>query len=387
MDIQAFQYIIGKGWSINEFPNLDSEKTLVLIFASPDFLNHNEPIIELAKHYSHSKIIGCSSAGEIFGSKIFDQSMSVVVVKFTHTTLKIAKAQVSQVKDSRSTGVSIATQLKGDNLKSIFVLSDGLNVNGSELVKGLNTAVEDNSLIITGGLAGDGSNFKRTWTIVGSEILTNYVVAVGFYGSNIHIGHASKGGWDIFGPIRQVTRSDANVLYELDYQPALQLYKEYLGEKASELPSSGLLYPLAISNTNGDESIQLVRTILAVDENEQSLIFAGDIPNGCYAQLMRANFDRLIDSASEAGQLANQRMMDHHLEHIGPLLAVDISCVGRRLLLGERTEEETESSLLSLPKDSVQVGFYSYGELSPYAVGQCELHNQTMTITTFYESK
>ena len=385
MDIQAFQYNLGQGWSLNEFPALDSEQTLVLVFASPEFINHVKPIIELANFYSKSRLIGCSSAGEIFGSKLFDQSMSVVVVRFSNTSLKIAKAKVEHVTDSNSAGISIAQQLKDPELKSIFVLSDGLIVNGSELVKGLNTVAEDKSLIITGGLAGDGSNFKQTWTVVGGEILTNCVVAVGFYGSHIHVGHASKGGWDKFGPVRRVTRSESNILYELDYQPALQLYKEYLGEKASELPSSGLLYPLAISEIDGNESIQLVRTILAVDEKEQSLIFAGDIPTGCYAQLMRANFDRLIDSANEAGQLANQRMMNDHLDTIGPLLAIDISCVGRRLLMGERTEEEIESALISLPKGSAQVGFYSYGELSPYAVGKCELHNQTMTITTFYE--
>ncbi|MBL7479074.1 FIST signal transduction protein [Legionella bononiensis] len=385
MDIQAFQYILGQGWSLNEFPDLDSEQTLVLVFASPEFINHVKPIIELANFYSKSSLIGCSSAGEIFGSKIFDQSLSVVVVRFNTTLLKIAKAKVEHVTDSNRAGISIAQQLKGPDLKSIFVLSDGLSVNGSELVKGLNTVAEDKGLVITGGLAGDGSNFKQTWTVVGGEILTNYVVAVGFYGSHIHVGHASKGGWDKFGPVRRVTRSESNILYELDYQPALQLYKEYLGEKASELPSSGLLYPLAISEIDGNESIQLVRTILAVDEKEQSLIFAGDIPTGCYAQLMRANFDRLIDSANEAGQLANQRMMNDHLDTIGPLLAIDISCVGRRLLLGERTEEEIESALISLPKGSTQVGFYSYGELSPFAVGKCELHNQTMTITTFYE--
>ncbi|KTD51229.1 FIST signal transduction protein [Legionella quateirensis] len=385
MDIQAFQYILGQGWSLNTFPDLDSENTLVMVFASPEFINHVNPIIELANFYSKSKLIGCSSAGEIFGSKIFDQSLSVVVVRFNTTLLKIAKAKVEHVTDSNSAGISIAQQLKDTELKSIFVLSDGLSVNGSELVKGLNTVTEDKGLVITGGLAGDGSDFKQTWTIVGGEILTNYVVAVGFYGSHIHVGHASKGGWDKFGPVRRVTRSESNILYELDYQPALQLYKEYLGEKASELPSSGLLYPLAINEIDGNESIQLVRTILAVDEKEQSLIFAGDIPSGCYAQLMRANFDRLIDSANEAGQLANQRMMNDHLATIGPLLAIDISCVGRRLLLGERTEEEIESALISLPKGSTQVGFYSYGELSPYTVGKCELHNQTMTITTFYE--
>ncbi|AUH72447.1 FIST signal transduction protein [Legionella sainthelensi] len=385
MEIKAFQFFKKKGWSLKEFPELDSANTLVLIFAAPEFYDFHEPILQLADFYSQSKIVGCSTAGEIFGNYLFDHSIAVVVAKFTHTTLKLAKALVNQSNESKNTGMLIAEQLKDTHLRSIFVLSDGLNVNGSELVKGLNTAKESNNLIITGGLAGDGSNFKRTWTIFNNKILDHYVVAVGFYGSKIQIGHASKGGWDIFGPIRRITRSEANILYELDYRPALQLYKEYLGEKASELPSSGLLYPLAIHDPNTHDDTQLVRTILAVNENEQSLVFAGDIPTGWHAQLMHANFDRLIDSAYEAGNLANNRMLSNGLEKLGPVLAIDISCVGRRLLLGARTEEEIESTFSALPEGSTQIGFYSYGELSPFSVGNCELHNQTMTITTIHE--
>lgn len=385
MELKAFQYKRKEGWSVDQFPPLDSENTLVLIFASPSFLNNEEPIKQISRFYGNSKIIGCSTAGEIFADSIIDDSLSIVVAKFEKTLLKMAKAKVHQVAESKQAGKDISSQLKSDDLKGIFVLSDGLNINGSELVQGLNEENVHKDLIITGGLAGDGSDFKKTWTIWNGELIDNHVVAIGFYGDHIHIGHGSKGGWDIFGPVRQVTRSEGNVLYELDYQPALQLYKEYLGDKAAELPSSGLLYPLAIQDPSSEESVKLVRTILGIDEKTQSLIFAGDIPTGFLAQLMRANFDRLIDSAHEAGELANERMLAHKKKGSKSVLAVDISCVGRRLLLGERTEEEVETTLETLPEGSVQVGFYSYGELSPYFVGNCELHNQTMTITTYYE--
>ncbi|KTD04277.1 FIST signal transduction protein [Fluoribacter gormanii] len=386
MEIKAFQFVKNKGWNLKEFPNLDSENTLILIFAAPEFMDFQDPIMQLANFYSKSNIIGCSTAGEIFGNYLFDHSITVAVIKFAKTTLKIAKAEVNNSKDSENAGKLIAEQLKADDLRSIFILSDGLNLNGSELVQGLNKVKGNHNIIITGGLAGDGSHFEKTWTILNNKVLDHYAVAVGFYGSDIHIGHASMGGWDIFGPVRRITRSESNVLYELDYQPALQLYKEYLGEKAAELPSSGLLYPLAINNPQIHDETQLVRTILAINEKEQSLTFAGDIPMGWHAQLMRANFDRLIESAHEAGLLANKLMLNDKLEKLGPVLAIDISCVGRRLLLGERTEEEIESTMSALPKGSTQVGFYSYGELSPFSVGNCELHNQTMTITTIYET-
>ncbi|MCL9683621.1 FIST signal transduction protein [Legionella maioricensis] len=388
METHTFQYVRSVGWNIESFPDVDSENTLVLIFAAPLFLNEQEPIRQLIKFYTNSKVIGCSTAGEICDNYIYDESLSVAVVKFVHTDLKIAQSTVNNIDDSRLAGESISHQLKADDLCSIFVLSDGLNVNGSELVKGLNTALTDENadVIITGGLAGDGSDFKKTWVIINGELQDNCIVAIGFYGKNLRVGHASQGGWDIFGPVRRVTRSKANVLYELDYKPALQLYKEYLGEKSVDLPASGLLYPLSISDPSSNESTQLVRTILSVDEQDQSLIFAGDIPFGFNAQLMRANFDRLIDSASEASLLANNGMSIDDNNKVHPVFAICISCVGRRLLLGERTEEETDSTLKSLPEGSIQTGFYSYGELSPFTAGKCELHNQTMTITTFYET-
>jgi hypothetical protein len=384
MELQSFAYSQGTGWSIPTFPDMDSENTLILVFGAPEFIDNRAAIKELAAHYPKAKMIGCSSAGEIAGSYIHDKSLSVAVARFDKTPLQIVKQPIERAEDSYKAGQEIARKLNKNDLRGIFVLSDGLKINGSELVKGLNT-IDKQHVVITGGLAGDGQRFKQTWTIMNGEIETDQVVAVAFYGDSIAIGHASKGGWDIFGMERRITKSKNNILYELDQKPALKLYKEYLGERAAELPASGLLYPLAIRK-DAQDTRQLVRTILAVDEATQSLTFAGDVPEGYLAQLMRANFDRLITSASEAGELATEIMLpqNHKAAH-GPVLSVAISCVGRRLVLGERAEEETEAILDTLPKGAHQIGFYSYGELSPHTVGTCDLHNQTMTITTFYE--
>jgi hypothetical protein len=210
--------------------------------------------------------------------------------------------------------------------------------------------------------------------LYGSQCQERAVGAVGLYGDPLEIGHGSRGGWDIFGPERRVTRSEANVLYELDGRPALELYKRYLGERATGLPATALLFPLSLK---GDKDADLVRTVLSVDEDAQSMTFAGDLPEGSTVQLMRANFDRLIDAASGAAR---------DTECTGPTLSVAISCVGRRLILGERTEEELEATLDGLPTGSRQVGFYSYGEISPLVgAGNCALHNQTMTLTTIRE--
>jgi hypothetical protein len=385
MKVETMYYTLESGWSNASFPDMDSDNTLILLFCAPTYINNPKPIEQFATLYPKSTIIGCSGAGEIIGSNVFDNSISAAIICFEKTKIKVIKQAIETADDSFKTGESLSKQLNKDSLRGIFVLSEGLNINGSELVKGLAAGIHNNkNIVITGGLAGDGSRFKQTWVISQDKIYTNTIVALGLYGEHIQIGHAARGGWDIFGPERYITRSKNNILYELNEQPALELYKKYLGDRAFELPASGLLFPLAIRKNSNDHN-SVVRTILAIDEKEQSLIFAGDVPRGYLAQLMRANFDRLIVSASEAGSSAINSILSSGKANQSPVISIAISCVGRKLILGERTEEETEAVLDSLPPGSKQVGFYSYGEISPYIDGACDLHNETMTLTILYE--
>nr|WP_245828623.1 FIST C-terminal domain-containing protein [Solemya elarraichensis gill symbiont] len=205
------------------------------------------------------------------------------------------------------------------------------------------------------------------------------VIPVGLYGDAVRVAHGSRGGWDLLGPDREVTHSVGNVLYTMDNQPALEVYKKYLGERAEGLPATGLLLPLAIRNENDDDH-DTVRTILAVDEQKQSIIFAGDIPEGSHVKLMRANFDRLVDGAAEAAEQLDMTGYEN-----GPAICLAISCVGRRLVLGPRVEEELEAVKEVLPAGAGVIGYYSYGEISPLASGRCDLHNQTMTLTLIWE--
>jgi hypothetical protein len=351
----------------------------VIVFGAARVDQCSQPIDALSNAYPSSHLMGCSTAGEIFGTQLWDESLSVAVARFDRTEIRVAGAHVQHAQDSFDAGRTIANQLSGPDLKAVFVLSDGLRVNGSQLVRGLNSALAP-GVVVTGGLAGDGDRFSGTWVIDERAPKSGVVSAVGFYGPDVRVGHGCRGGWDIFGPERRVTRSEGNVLFELDGKPALDLYKGYLGERAAGLPATALLFPLAL-RSGSDDANRLVRTVLAVDEESRSMTFAGDIPQGSLVQLMRANFDRLIDGAGEAARRSVLSPGDGE-----PTLAVAVSCVGRRLVLGERTEEEIEATFQALPGLSQQVGFYSYGEISPCADATCDLHNQTMTVTTISEA-
>lgn len=369
------------GWSRPLPAELDSAQTLVLAFAAPRYAADPTPFDDLARAFPNSVLIGCSSAGEIAGADVHDDSLSVAVARFEHTTLRPASTEVADAADSLHAGARLATQLADRDLRAVFVLSDGLGVNGSALVEGLARHL-GRGVSITGGLAGDGSAFQRTWVLRGLQRESQCISAVGFYGERLRIGHGCDGGWLDFGPERRITRAEGTVLYELDGKPALDLYKTYLGERAAGLPGTALLFPLAVRR-EGQGPDTLVRTILAIDEAQRSLTFAGELPQGGVARLMRANADQLIDSA---GRAARQAMAGEAASAEGALV-ISVSCVGRRLVLGERTEEEAETVAEAAPPGAAHVGFYSYGEIAPQASGGCsELHNQTMTVTLLSEA-
>jgi hypothetical protein len=269
----------------------------------------------------------------------------------------------------------LVEKLQGPDLRHLFVLSDGLSVNGSELARGLNSI----GVSVTGGLAGDGPKFASTWVMADGPAAQNIVAVLGFYG-DVTADYGCVAGWHEFGAERLVTRSQGNVVYEIDYKPALTIYQKYLGEQAKDLPGSGLRFPLSVRSSEQEEPV--IRTLLAVDEKEQSLTFAGDVPQGGYCRLMKTDIDSLIDGSGMAAEAARQPGSGKSKG-----LCLVVSCVGRRLVMGQLTEEELESVRQRLQPGTSITGFYSYGELAPFSdVVGCRLHNQTMTLTTLRET-
>ncbi len=377
MKIEQRYWTESEGWQPEGLSTLDGDAQWVLVFGSTEKMRESAWLQEVKQRYPKALILGCSTAGEIQATRVRDDSLVTTAVQFEHTRIQLAQADIADMGESHDAGVRLAQSLAREGLTHVLVLSDGLKVNGSELAKGLRESLPQ-GVAVTGGLAGDGSRFQRTLVCADGVVAEGKVAALGFYGKHLKVGFGSLGGWDVFGPERLITKSRGNVLYELDGRPALELYKEYLGEHAAGLPATGLLFPLALRG----EGNSLVRTVLGIDEAEQSMTFAGDMPEGTYTYLMRANFDRLVDGASGAA-IASHEM----LGGVAPGLAILISCVGRKLVLKQRIEEEVEGVREVLGDQTMLTGFYSYGEICPQgAVVGCELHNQTMTITTFSEN-
>jgi hypothetical protein len=382
MKISQARFTLQEGWSnlktITPVTVEPHTVNLVLVFGARHLIANQERFQELKAQFPSAHILINSTSGEIADVQVQDDTIIATAIVFEKTTLEVASQNIAKPEDSFTIGKTLADQLPRQDLCFVFLISDGQLVNGSELMKGFQSALPEH-IPVTGGLAGDGARFEQTLVGLNSSPSEGNIAAIGFYGHHLHISHGSKGGWDIFGSQRQITKSKANVLYELDGKNALDLYKLYLGNYVDELPGAALLFPLSIKSSPDAEPV--VRTILSIDEEAKTMTFAGDVPEGSYGSFMRANFDKLIDGAAIATQIALDQFTVPE-----PELAILISCVGRKLVLSQRIEEEVEVAREILGNQVVITGFYSYGEFSPIGnLSRCELHNQTMTITLLKE--
>lgn len=350
---------------------------LILAFGSGQALEEGSALRALQAEHEGALIAAVSTAGEIAGNSVRDESIAALLLSFDTTTVRGAQVAIADGESSGAIAERLVQSIPLEELSHLFLFSDGLYVNGSALAAGVAAALPPH-VAVTGGLAGDGDRFRETWVGLGAAIRPRQVVAVALYGPALRVGYGSVGGWDAFGPERLITRSAGNVLHSLDDEPALALYKRYLGDAAAGLPASALLFPLAL--LRGDGTPALVRTILAVNEADGTMTFAGDVPEGAYVRLMRANFDRLVDGAQQAATDATLAL------GVGASAAILVSCVGRRLVLKQRVEDELDGVRRVLGPGVTMAGFYSYGEITPVqATGRCELHNQTMTVTILAE--
>src|SRR2546428_549061 len=366
----------GSGWEPT-VPGKLRAAQLVLLFGCPSLLKQQDLLREIQQAYPNAHLLGCSTAGEISGTRVLDDSLVATAIQFEQTTLHGVRVKPKKGISDFQAGELLAQELDKGGLVHVFVLSRGVNINGSDLVAGLTRHLPPH-VTITGGLSGDGTRFQETLIVWEGKPEAESIVVLGFYSQRLRVSYGSLGGWDTFGPKRLITRSAGNVLYELDGKWALPMYKVYLREHAQRLPATGLLFPLCLITP--DSSDPVVRTILSVNEAQQSITFAGDMPEGMHARFMRANFDQLVDGAVGAAKTSYEPIRS------SPDLAVLISCVGRKLVLKQRIDEEVKGVRAVLGERTVLTGFYSYGEISPFTPGAtCKLHNQTMTITTFSE--
>ena len=378
MNVKQYLWTPANGW--DEYPDSSHIQgaSLILVFGAGKIITHQPCLKDLRTAFPESQLIGCSSGGEILGTNVYDDCLLATIIAFEKMTVHSACVVVDQYQDSEAASRALAEKLSGENLRHVFCFADGLLTNGSEIARGFNAILSD-GVTVTGGMACDDMSFKKVFVVCNDVVVSGAIAAVGLYGDSLKIGYGSQGGWLPFGPERLITAAEGSTLVELDGKPVLDLYKKYLGPEAKNLPAAGVLFPLSIRNEDSEEAI--VRSTIQVNDLDKTIGFAGDMPVGWYARFMRAVPDDLIDGAIGAAKIAKDATGG---TRIG--LVFLISCIGRKSVLKQLVEEETESVHECFGSSPLMTGFYSYGEIAPLGPGhKAVLHNQTMTVITISE--
>lgn len=378
MKIEQYQWSASRGWEPEMTGRFGRAAQVVFLFGNARLIQAQRCASLVRKIYPEAHLFGCSTGGEIQGARVGDDTLALTAVAFEHTRINVGRVAIAGPEASFEAGARLIGQFDPAGLRHVFVLSEGLLVNGSDFVGGINSALPA-GVTTSGGFAADGDRLQTTYVWCDGEPQQSAAVALGFYGDRLKVGVSATGGWGPFGPDRLITRSHKNVLYEFDGKPALALYKQYLGEYAAGLPASGLMFPIELRV--GEHQQRVLRALLAIDEKEQSITFAGNVPEGSYARFMVGHIEDLIDGTVRAAQTS--------LERLGPTdgrFSLLVSCNARRAVLKQRVEEEVEAVREIVGDQTPLTGFYSYGEIAPLdASSRSELHNETMTITNFAE--
>lgn len=352
------------------------EASFVLIFTNRTNLENPFWLTLIFAEYPDVKVISCSTSGEIYDQEITDDSISGIAVRMERTLVAIRNVKINDVGNSWEAGRTLASELSKEDLKYVFLASDGWEVNGTELINGM-YHVLSKEVAISGGLAADGVNFAKTMVGVNEDISSGNIVAIAFYGNNLKVGFGTHGGWDVHGETMTLTRGKGRIVYELDGKPALELYKQFLGEDADGLPGTALWYPVSVSA--GGREVNLVRTVFSIDELNQTISLGEAVQEGSQIRFMRAAFDNLLTGVDHAAKDA-MSMLCQKAD-----LAVVVSCIARKLLFGPSINQEIDAIQHHIGQPAGLIGFYSYGEICPITKSFGQLHHQMLTITVFSE--
>jgi hypothetical protein len=325
-----------------------------------------------------SKLVGCTTDGEVSGNG-FNMD-SAILAGVVSKKLSFDVASVANLSaDSESAGRTLAQKLPS-TVKYILLFSDGITGNGCALLRGMQSIL-DPGIPICGGTAADGNRFQQTFQFVNNQVLTDAAVAIGFSGE-FQIGFGIGSGWSPVGIGRTVTKANGTILYELDNEPALEVYKRCLGKHAEKLPGVGVEYPLALIEEKYSCMIHdyypfLLRATMAVYPQDGSIKFAGEIPQGTVVRLTCGDHQAILEATRRA---VNQAKFD--LGQAKPALAFLFSCMARKIILGRHIRDEIQIIKDELGPGVPIVGFYSYGEYSPIKLGAPSLlHNETASIS------
>jgi hypothetical protein len=322
-----------------------------------------------------TRLVGCSSYGEINSEEAVAGTATAMGLIFEGIAFETFAVEGGR--DGFSVGKTLGEQVQAFAPTLLMVFPDGLRMNSTQFLLGLQSVLGREFPII-GGISADDGSFSQTYEYSDRRAFSWGAVAVALKGP-IEVVTAAKSGWVPIGTTRTCTKvEDGNVLLELDGKPALSFYKDYLGYRASEMPMVAVEFPIGVvggvpgTQRMPDGDILLMRAIKGVDEARQAIVFGGDVPEGAEIRMTRAIKDDVIQGAIAATAQVKSQQED-------PGVALIFNCMARKIVLGSRYKDELKEPMKQLGPGVPKIGFYTYGELSPVQ-GVTMHHDETFTL-------
>ncbi len=368
-------FLAGRDAADELVDELGEQPHIVIMFASAHY-DHEKLLAGVWSRLDASaKLVGCSSYAEINSREALSKSVTMMGMCLKGLEVQTYGQLING--DSRDFGRGLAREAKEFGASLLMVFPDGMRVNGTQFLLGLQDVL-GTQFPIVGGIAADAGDFAKTWEYHGRDVLTGGAAVLAFKGP-IELVTAARSGWMAVGATRKATKVEAgNVLLEIDSRPALDLYKEYLGNRVGEMPGVSVDFPVGVVDglpgtlrAPGDD-ILVLRALKGVDEERRAIIFGGDLPQDAFIRMTRATKEDVIDGANRAGDQVLQAMPN-------PAIALVFNCMARKVVLGPRYKQELESTFAKLGSKLPKIGFYTFGELSPVQ-GTTMHHDETFTI-------
>lgn len=322
------------------------------------------------------QLVGCSSYAQINSEEGLVDSVTALGLRLGGLSAHTALVE-DAVTDCRAAGQALGQKLLAAAPSLVIVLPDGLHVNSTRLLLGMQDIL-GRSCPIIGGEASDSGDFTRTYQFIGRRVLSGGAVAVALRGPLL-LQTAARSGWVPVGKTHVVTRVErGNIILTIDDRPALELYKQYLGPRALEMPAISPDFPIGLVSDTAtgqkvpDGEILLLRAINGMDEARQAIILSGECPEGAEIRMTRAGKQDVIGGADQAGRQALSALSE-------PSLAFIFDCMARKVVLGARYKEELHATFSALGPRVPKIGFYCFGELSPVQ-GVTMHHHETFTM-------
>jgi hypothetical protein len=375
MKVATLRHSSAGGWTFDG-PAVEDPQ-LIIWFTCYDGATP-EPYDALRALFPKALVAGCTTNGEIYRGEVMDGGSVAAAIRFESTKVKAAFRRLEAGADARAAGRALAAELKGEGLKAVFALADAFSFNGSDLVNGLSSALPPD-VVLSGGMAGDdGALGRATRAGLDCNPCDGGVVAIGFYGSALRVSNGVAGGWEPLGPSRRITRAQGQVCYELDGQPALDVYEAFVGNAGT---TARLRHPFCIK-PSADSEQDVIWEVVGVDRENKGLVFIDAVPEGSWAQVMRGADENLVKGAAEAARIATADGSGSGADSLGLV----VSCIGRKWVMGQRVGDETEA-VQETTDAAPTIGFFSYGEVAPHAkTGVCTLHHASISVTMLSEA-